>query len=131
MFGLIAFCLLLLGVAGAALAQPASLPDDPASIISWLKETHSGGHWALLVGGVLTLVVRFATALGPLADRLPPESRKWVAMGAAVLGGMGTGLMAGMGWFKSATDGVLLGLAAVGGWEVFLKKLFPPKTSTP
>lgn len=103
--------------------QPASLPEDPSAILAWFKETHSGHSWGLLIGGVITLLVRLLTLLKPLADKLPPEQTKWLAMGLAMLGSISTGLMAGVAWYKVLADGVQIGAAALGGWEFVLKPL--------
>lgn len=108
----------------AALAQAAaSLPTDPASLLGWFAEVHKGGQWSLLIGGALTLVLRFAPVLKPLLDKLPAESTKWVAMALAMLGSVATGLMAGVPWYKVIVDGLQVGVAAIGGWELILKPL--------
>lgn len=113
--------------------EAASLPVDPASLLGWFAETHKAGHWSLLIGGALTLVLRFAPVLKPLLDKLPAESTKWVAMGVAMLGSIATGLMAGVAWYKVLVDGATVGVAAIGGWELILKpllaKLSPAKAA--
>lgn len=120
------FALLLVPV--AALAQvvaldPVTVPDDPAGIIAFFKDTHAGKSWSLLIGGVITLLVRLLTLLKPLAAKLPPEQTKWLAMALAMLGSIATGLLAGVAWYKVIADGIQTGAAALGGWEFVLKPL--------
>ena len=112
----------------AALAQvvaldPVTVPSDPAGIIAFFKETHDTKAWSLLIGGVITLLVRLLTLLKPLAEKLPPEQTKWLAMGLAMLGSIATGLLANVAWYKVIADGVQTGAAALGGWEFVLKPL--------
>lgn len=121
-FAVVLFAALLFPL--AALAQEAaSLPSDPASLLGWFAETHKAGHWSLLIGGVLTLILRFAPLVKPLLDKLPAEATKWVAMGVAMVGSIATGLMAGVPWYKVLVDGLQVGAAAIGGWELILKPL--------
>ncbi len=103
--------------------QAASLPTDPSEMIAWFKEMHSAGNWAFVVGGTLTVLLRFAPYAKPLLDKLPAESTKWVAAGLAMLGSVSTGLMAGVPWYTVLLDGVKVSVAAVGGWELILKPL--------
>ncbi len=103
--------------------QPASLPADPSGILAFFKQTHDSKEWGLLIGGIITLLVRLLTLLKPLADKLPPEKTKWLAMGLAMLGSIATGLLAGIPWYKVLVDGAQMGAAALGGWEFILKPL--------
>lgn len=120
----LAVVLALLALPVIAFAQAAaSLPVDPASLLGWFAETHAAGHWSLLIGGAITLLLRFAPLLRPLLDKLPAEATKWVAMGLAMLGSIATGLMAGVPWYKVLVDGAQVGVAAIGGWELILKPL--------
>ncbi len=105
-----------------ALAQ-ASLPSDPSGILAFFKQTHDSKEWGLLIGGGITLLVRLLTLLKPLADKLPPEQTKWLAMGLAMSSSIATGLMSGIPWFKVLVDGATVGAAALGGWEFILKPL--------
>lgn len=104
--------------------QAASLPTDVPGIIAWFKDTHAAGHWSLLIGGALTLFLRFAPLVKPWLDKLPAESTKWVAMGLAMLGSISTGFMAGnVPWYTVLFNGLHVGVAAIGGWELVLKPL--------
>jgi hypothetical protein len=109
-------------VPAVALAQ-ASLPSDPSALLTWFAETHAAGHWSLLIGGALTLFLRFAPLVKPLLDKLPAETTKWVAMGVAMVGSIATGLMAGVPLYKVMITGAQVGAAAIGGWELILKPL--------
>lgn len=119
------FALLLVFVPVAAFAQEqaASLPEDFSGIVGFFRQTHEAGEWSLVIGGVITLLVRLLTLIKPLAAKLPPEQTKWIAMGLAMLGSIATGLMAKVAWYKVLADGVQVGAAALGGWEFVLKPL--------
>lgn len=112
----------LLAFAGPVVAiDPVIVPDDPSGIVAFFKEMHDSKSWSLLIGGVITLLVRLLTLLKPLAEKLPPEHTKWLAMGLAMLGSIATGLLASVPWYKVIADGVQTGAAALGGWEFVLK----------
>ncbi len=115
--------LLLPVVAFAQASQPSSLPSDAAGIVAFFRDTHANGSWSLAIGGAITLLVRLLTLLRPLADKLPAEAVEWVAMALAMLGSIATGLMSGIVWYKVLADGVQVGVAAIGGWELILKPL--------
>lgn len=120
----LAVALALLALPLIAFAQEvAALPSDPGALLGWFAETHKAGHWSLLIGGALTLILRFAPIVKPLLDKLPAEATKWVAMAIAMLGSIATGLMAGVPWYKVLVDGLQVGAAAIGGWELILKPL--------
>lgn len=114
----------LLGIPLIAFAQASSIPvfpSDATGVIAWFQATHAAGNWSLLIGGVITLFVRMLTLLKPLADKLPAESAKYIAMALAVLGSVATGLLAGTAWYKVLLDGIEVGMTAIGGWELVLK----------
>lgn len=112
-------------IPGIALAQAAaaSLPTDVPGVIQWFHDTHANGSWSLIIGGVITLILRFAPVVKPLLDKLPAETTKWVAAGLAMLGSIATGLMTGIPWYKVLFDGLQVAMAAVGGWELILKPM--------
>lgn len=110
-------------VALAQASAPVVVPDDVAGLIKFFQDTHQSKAYALLVGGAITVLVRLLTLLKPLAEKLPPEKTKWLAMGLALLGSAATGLLAGVAWYRVILDGVSAGMAALGGWEFVLKPL--------
>lgn len=120
---LIAVSLIALPLIAFAQGEPASLPTDPGAIFEWFAQTHAAGHWSLLIGGALTLILRFAPLVKSLLDKLPAEATKWVAMALAMIGSIATGLMAGVPWYKVLVDGLQVGVAAIGGWELILKPI--------
>jgi hypothetical protein len=104
-------------------SAPVVVPDDLAGIIAFFKSTHDSKAYALLFGGLLTVLVRLLTLAKPLAAKLPPEATKYLAMGLAMLGSIATGLLSGVVWYTVIIDGVTVGVAALGGWEFILKPL--------
>jgi hypothetical protein len=120
---LVLLALMLVPCVAFAQEVAASLPNDPAGILAFFKQTHDAGEWSLVIGGVITLLVRLLTLLKPLAEKLPPEATKWLAMALAMLGSAATGFMAHVPWYKVLADGVQVGAAALGGWEFILKPL--------
>jgi hypothetical protein len=110
-------------VALAQASAPASLPADLPGIVAFFEQTHASKEYALMIGGIITVLVRLLTLLKPLAAKLPPEQTKWLAMGLAMLGSAATGLLAHVPWYNVVIDGLTSGAAALGGWEFLLKPL--------
>lgn len=98
--------------------SPASLPVDPSAVVAFIQEAYHAKSWTLVVAAVLMVIVRVAMAAKPLAARLPPSAAKWLAVGLAFAGSLGTNLLAGGGWVLALVNGATAGLAAVGTWEV-------------
>lgn len=83
-------------------------------------------NWPLATGLILMLVVFVANKLG-LKKLVGPKALPWVAMGLAVAGTVGAGLIAGLGWADAIIQGVLAGVVAIGGWELLLKNILGDK----
>lgn len=101
----------------------AQVPEDLSGLVAFFKQTHDDKAYGLLIGGVITVLVRLLTLLKPLAEKLPPEKTKYLAMALAMLGAVATGLTTGVPWYKVIVDGLSTGAAALGGWEFVLKPL--------
>jgi len=111
-------------------------PVDPAEEIAEIEEAVEDAfalieaikskNWPLAVGLILMLLVFVANKLG-LKKLVGPKALPWVAMGLAVAGTIGTGLIAGLGWADSIMQGILAGVVAIGGWELLLKHFLGDK----
>lgn len=130
---LIGFAMLLVPLYAFAEAAtlPALLPEDPASLVVWVRTHFDTGEYALAVGAIITVIVRLATATKKMQERLPPDVRKWLAMGIAMLTAIGSALLVGAGWMTAIVNGVLAGFTAVGGWEVAGKGIAPTPPTGP
>ena len=80
-------------------------------------------NWPLAVGLGLMILVFILNKVLNLKEKVGPKALPWIAMGFAVAGTMGTGLIAGLGWVDSIVQGVLAGVVAIGGWELIFKHL--------
>ncbi|MDB4278214.1 phage holin family protein [Deltaproteobacteria bacterium] len=91
-----------------------------------LVEALKAGQWPMAVGLLLTLLVylvnRFALK-GKVDEKVIP----WIAFGVGVAGAAGTGLVTGVPVVEAVVEGVMAGVAAVGGWEMALKHVTAPK----
>jgi len=104
--------------------------DEAAEDAFALVDAIKSRNWPLAVGLILMLLVFVANKLG-LKRLVGPKALPWVAMAVAVAGSVGTGLLAGLGWVESLLQGVLTGVAAIGGWELLLKHLLGDKKPEP
>lgn len=110
--------------------------EDPAEEIADIEEAAEAAfalidaikskNWPLAVGLILMLVVFVANKLG-LKNLVGPKAVPWIAMGLAVFGTVGTGLITGLGWADAIVQGVLAGVVAIGGWELLLKHFLGDK----
>jgi len=100
--------------------------DEAAEEVFALIDAIKSKNWPLAVGLILMLLVFAANKLG-LKKLVGPKALPWVAMAIAVCGSVGTGLMAGLGWAESIMQGILTGVAAIGGWELVLKHILGDK----
>jgi hypothetical protein len=114
--------------AGAVFAQaslPVVVPESPVTFVDWVRKAFASGEYALAVGGILTVLVRIGTATKTLQEKLPADSRKWIAMALAMFAAVSTALLVGAGWATAIVNGLLAGFTSVGGWEVIGKKAAP------
>lgn len=108
-------------------AAPQTL-DDAAETVSLLVKAVQDKNWALAVGFLMMLLVFIANKFG-LKDKVGTKAIPWVVMGMSVASVSGAALIAGVAIPEVIMQGVLAGVAAIGGWELMFKHLLVKKTA--
>ena len=108
-------------------AAPQTL-DDAADTVGLLVKAVQDKNWALAVGFLMMLLVFVANKFG-LKDKVGTKAIPWVVMGMSVASVSGAALIAGVAIPEVIMQGVLAGVAAIGGWELMFKHLLVKKTS--
>ena len=83
-------------------------------------------NWALVFGLLLALMVSVANKFG-LKAKVGSKALPWVTSGLAVAGAVGAALLAGIPVMEALPQGLLAGVAAIGGWEMILKHFLAAK----
>ena len=116
----------------AAVLPPVS-DEEAAEAVKTLLDYQNGG-WGALVAALLTLTIFVARKTGAL-NKLPKEALPWVAAGVAMIGDVVAAVAAGTAIPDAMLQGLMLGAAAVGFWEMALKHVLKEKkevlTETP
>ena len=107
--------------------QPQSL-DEAAETVSLLIKAVQDKNWALAIGFLMMLLVFVANKFG-LKDKVGPKAVPWVVMGLSVASVSGGALIAGVAIPEVIMQGVLAGVAAIGGWELLFKHLLVKKAA--
>lgn len=94
--------------------------EEAVATAMLLVDAIKAGQWPLAVGLFLTLLVYLVNRFA-LKDKVDEKVIPWVAFGVGVAGAAGTGLATGVPIVEALTEGVVAGVAAVGGWEMALK----------
>lgn len=110
-------------------AEPAPSADVSAEQVGTLVEALKGKDWPLAVGLALSLVVALASKMG-LRSLVPAKALPWVTVGLAVAGTVGAALSAGVPVAEVIVQGILAGVAAIGGWELLFKHILGSKPAT-
>ena len=76
----------------------------------------------LFAGLILTLLVHLTNKLG-LKSKVGAAAVPWVTAGTGVLAAIGTGLVSGAPVPTAIMDGLLVGVTAIGGWEMLFKHI--------
>lgn len=98
--------------------------SDEASL---LVDAIQSKNWALVLGILLSLLVAVANRFG-LKDKVGGKAIPWVTSGVAVAGAIGAALMAGIPVLEALSQGLVAGVAAIGGWEMVLKHILARKS---
>jgi hypothetical protein len=81
-------------------------------------ESHS---WALIAAAILMVLVIIGRLV--LKAEVNKKYVPWIALFIAAASSVAAGIQAGKAWMSIVVTGVLVGVAAVGGWETFGKLL--------
>jgi len=96
--------------------------------VSMLVDALQSKNWALVFGILLSLLVSIANKFG-LKDKVGSKALPWVTSGTAVAGAVGAALLSGFPVMEALSQGLVAGVAAIGGWEMILKHFLAPKKS--
>lgn len=110
-------------------AAPETL-DEAAETVGLLIKAVQDKNWALAIGFLMMLLVFIANKFG-LKDKVGTKALPWVVMGLSVASVSGAALVAGVAVPEVIMQGVLAGVAAIGGWELMFKHLLKKKVSEP
>ena len=113
------------GSGGAVPVEEAA--EASVETVSAFADAVQSKNWALALGLLLSLLVAFANKLG-LKDKVGGKAVPWVTAGVGVAGAVGAALVAGISPFEAVSQGLIAGVAAIGGWEMLLKHLMVPKS---
>ncbi len=108
-------------------AVPQTL-DEAAETVSLLVKAVQDKNWALAVGFLMMLLVFIANKFG-LKNKVGSKGVPWVVMGLSVASVAGAALTAGLAVPEALVQGVLAGVAAIGGWELMFKHLLVKKAA--
>jgi uncharacterized membrane protein len=98
--------------------------------VSMLVSAIQSQNWPLAIGLGLSVMVAFANKFG-LKNAVGDKAVPWVTMGLAVAGTVGMAMVAGSPVDAALAQGVLAGVAAIGGWELLLKHVLASKKEAP
>jgi hypothetical protein len=104
-----------------ATATAAVTPAEIADAASGLMHAFESHNWALIAAAILSALVIIGRLV--LKAEINKKYIPWIAMFIAVASSVAAGLKTGKAWMSIAVTGVLVGVAAVGGWETFGKLL--------
>jgi hypothetical protein len=119
-----------------AAAAPADAPsaesvedavDAVSDEVSLLSEALQSKNWALVFGILLSFLVAIANKFG-LKDKVGGKAIPWVTSGFAVAGAVSASLMTGVSMMDAVPQGLVAGVAAIGGWEMVLKHILARKS---
>jgi hypothetical protein len=100
--------------------------DEAAESVSLLIKAVQDKNWALAVGFLMMLLVFVANKFG-LKDKVGGKAIPWVVLGLSVASVSGAALASGLAVAESIVQGVLAGVAAIGGWELVFKHILTKK----
>ena len=104
----------------AVVAVAPEISDEQAVVAVKTLLDHQQSGWGAIVAALLTLLI-FAFRRAGALDRLPRQALPWAAAGIAMIGDVIAALSAGTSIPDALLQGLMLGAAAVGFWELALK----------
>jgi hypothetical protein len=105
-------------------AQTPETPADAVGTVSAMMQAYESGAWPVFAGAVVTLLVYAANLIG-LKRRVGPKAVPWVSLIIGVASTVGLGLSTGGDVVAVLIDGVMVGLASIGTWELIGKNVAP------
>ncbi len=96
--------------------------EEAAEEVSLLIKAAKDKNWALVIGLALSLLVFGANRFG-LKDKVGGKAVPWVTAGLAVSAVLGAGLSSGVALAECLSQGLVVGVAAIGGWEMIFKHI--------
>jgi hypothetical protein len=119
-------------VAPASVEIPA-IPDvsdaDALGAVNTLLD-HQRSGWGPIIAALLTLIIFAVRKTGAL-NKVPKKAMPLVAVAVAMVGDVSAALVAGSTVPDAMLQGLMLGAAAVGFWEIALKHVLAPKKDSP
>jgi len=101
--------------------------EEAGEVAGTLADAIQNKNWALLFGLILSMLVALANKFG-LKDKVGSKAIPWVTSGLAVVGSLSAALVGGLPLLDALSQGLVAGVAAIGGWEMILKHLLAKKT---
>jgi hypothetical protein len=114
--------------ADAAAAIPDVEAEEALVAVKTLLDYQKSG-WGALVAALLTLFIFLVRKAGLLA-KVPKKALPWVAAAVAMVGDVAAALTSGAPVADAMLQGLMLGAAAVGFWEMALKHALKPSKET-
>jgi hypothetical protein len=99
-------------------------PNSLGDLVPALVEAVKGGNWSLVVSVALMLVVFALTKIPFVRDWLPKAAKPWVVAISGVVLAVATTAATTGDWWAAAFNGLVMGTAATGLWELVGKRLF-------
>ncbi len=98
--------------------------DEAVAAVKTLLDYQKSG-WGALAAALLTLIIFVVRKLG-LLNKVPKKALPWVAAGVAMVADVAAALGTGAPVAEALLQGLMLGAAAVGFWEMALKHALKP-----
>jgi len=93
--------------------------EDPIEIVQFIIQAFKDGQWGFAIGLLITLLTLLFNTI--LKQRIPKKVVPWVAIGLGIASAVAMSFASGVVWYKAIGSGLTFGLAAIGGWEAFMK----------
>lgn len=94
--------------------------ESVGSLTTALVEAVQTEQWLVVAGLATTLIVLVLRRTG-LLNAVPTKAVPWVASVVAIVSAIATSLATGVGLLEAVTQGVIVGAAASGFWELLFK----------
>jgi hypothetical protein len=108
-----------------ALVPPVVNPDNPSEIWAFISRAFTGKQWGAFAAGILMFLVWGVKLFLP---KIPKEHLPIVAAALGMVTSVAISLSLGWIWYKALINGLLIGGAAIGFWELLSKYILRNKT---